>query len=64
MNTHLQTTLTLLFFAGFIAALYYFPLITMVSIVILFLYTALYAEIKQTEEQIKNGENKTTDGNN
>jgi hypothetical protein len=63
MNTHLQTTTTLLFFAGLVAALYYFPVITMVSIVILFLYAALYAEIKQTEEKIKNGKDtRTTEG--
>jgi hypothetical protein len=35
----------------------------MVSIVILFLYAALYAEIKQTEEKIKNGKDtRTTEG--
>ena len=64
MKTHLQTTSTLLFFTGFIAALYYFPVITLTSVLILFLYVALYAEIKQTEEQKENGENKTTNGNN
>ena len=64
MKTHLQTTLTLLFFAGFVTAIYFAPTITMVSMVILFFYAALYAEIKQTEVQKKNGENKTIDGNN
>ena len=63
MNTHLQTASIILLFAGFVVAIYFTPIITIVSMLILFLYASLYSEIKQTEEQKKN-EKKTTRENN
>jgi hypothetical protein len=63
MNTHLQTASTVLFIALLATGIYFEPIATLVVITFLFLYTAVYAEIKQTEDQKKN-EKKTTRENN
>ncbi len=63
MKEHLQTTSTLLFIVALATGIYFTPIITLVVVTLLFLYTAIYAEITEAKQK-KNGEDKTTDGNN
>ena len=62
MNTHLQTASTILFIAVFATGIYFEPIATLVVITFLFLYTAVYAEIKESKQ--KKNEKKTTSENN
>jgi len=54
MNTHLQTTATVLFIVALATGIYFAPISTLVAMTLLFLYTAIYAEIKESKEN-KNG---------
>jgi hypothetical protein len=63
MNTHLKTTTTLLVLAAIIAGLYFIPVATVIGFALLFLYGVIYAEIKETEEKLKENGRKT-EGNN
>ena len=63
MKEHLQTTSTLLFIVALATGIYFTPITTLVVVTLLFLYTAIYAEITEAKQK-KNGEDKTTDGNN
>ena len=63
MKTHLQTTSTLLFIVTLATGVYFEPVATLVTLALLFTYTAVYAEFKQIEEQKENGEDtRTTEG--
>jgi hypothetical protein len=64
MNTHLKTTLTLLSIVAIATGVYFDPITTLVVVVLLFSYIAIYTDIKETEnEKKKNGEyNRTTEG--
>ncbi len=53
MNTHLKTTTTFLTLAAIVAGLYFIPTITVIGFTLLFLYGAIYAEIKESEEKLK-----------
>jgi len=64
MNTHLKTTTTLLVLAAIVAGLYFIPVATVIGFALLFLYGVIYAEIKETEEKLKENEKKTTKENN
>ena len=53
MNTHLKTTTTLLTLAAIVAGLYFIPVATVIGFALLFLYGVIYAEIKESEEKLK-----------
>ncbi len=59
MNTHLKTTTTLLTLAAIVAGLYFIPVATVIGFTLLFLYGAIYAEIKESEEKLKENGGKT-----
>jgi hypothetical protein len=63
MNTHLKTTSTLLVLAAIIAGLYFIPVATVIGFALLFLYGVIYAEIKETEEKLKENGRKTEENN-
>jgi hypothetical protein len=63
MNTHLKTTTTLLTLAAIVAGIYFIPVITIVSFIVLFFYAALYAEIKESEEKLKENGKKIEENN-
>jgi hypothetical protein len=62
MNTHLQTTTTLLVLAAIVAGLYFFTAITLFLFILTIVYAVIYTEIKESKEN-KN-EEKTTRENN
>ena len=53
MNTHLKATTTFLTLAAIIAGLYFIPVATVIGFALLFLYGVIYAEIKESEEKLK-----------
>ena len=53
MNTHLKTTTTFLTLAAIVAGLYFIPVATVIGFALLFLYGVIYAEIKESEEKLK-----------
>jgi hypothetical protein len=63
MNTHLKTTTTLLTLAAIVAGLYFIPVATVIGFALLFLYGVIYAEIKETEEKLKENGGKTKEDN-
>jgi hypothetical protein len=63
MNTHLKTTSTLLVLAAIVAGLYFIPVVTVIGFALLFLYGVIYAEIKETEEKLKENGRKTEENN-
>jgi hypothetical protein len=63
MNTHLKTTSTLLVLAAIVAGLYFIPVATVIGFALLFLYGVIYAEIKETEEKLKENGRKTEENN-
>jgi hypothetical protein len=63
MNTHLKTTSTLLVLAAIVAGLYFIPVATVIGFALLFLYGVIYAEIKETEEKLKENGGKTEENN-
>jgi hypothetical protein len=63
MNTHLKTTTTLLVLAAIVAGLYFIPVATVIGFALLFLYGVIYAEIKETEEKLKENGGKTEENN-
>jgi hypothetical protein len=54
MNTHLQTTATLLILAAIVAGLYFFTVETLFLFILTIVYAIIYAEIKESKEN-KNG---------
>jgi uncharacterized membrane-anchored protein len=53
MNTHLKATTTFLTLAAIVAGLYFIPVATVIGFALLFLYGVIYAEIKESEEKLK-----------
>ena len=53
MKTHLKTATTFLTLAAIVAGLYFIPTITVIGFALLFLYGVIYAEIKESEEKLK-----------
>ena len=53
MKTHLKTATTFLTLAAIVAGLYFIPVTTVIGFTLLLLYGAIYAEIKESEEQLK-----------
>jgi Na+-translocating ferredoxin:NAD+ oxidoreductase RnfD subunit len=54
MNIHLKTILNCLVLIAIITAIYFFPIAVLVTAVVVFMYTAIYAEIQETENRKKN----------
>jgi hypothetical protein len=63
MNTHLKATTTFLTLAAIIAGLYFIPVATVIGFALLFLYGVIYAEIKESEEKLKENGGKTEENN-
>jgi hypothetical protein len=63
MKEHLKTTTTLLFIVALATGIYFTPIITLVVVTLLFLYTAIYAGIKESEEKSKENGGKTEENN-
>ena len=63
MNTHLKTTTTLLTLAAIVAGLYFTPVATVIGFALLFLYGVIYAEIKESEEKLKENGKKIEENN-
>ncbi len=63
MNTHLKATTPFLTLAAIIAGLYFIPVATVIGFALLFLYGVIYAEIKESEEKLKENGGKTEENN-
>ncbi len=63
MNTHLKTTTTFLTLAAIVAGLYFIPKITIIGFILLLLYGMIYAEIKETENKLKENGGKNKENN-
>jgi hypothetical protein len=63
MKAHLQTTTTVLFIVALATGIYFAPITTLVAMTLLFLYTAIYAEIKESEEKLKENGGKIEENN-
>ena len=63
MKAHLQTTTTVLFIVALATGIYFAPITTLVAMTLLFLYAAIYAEIKESEEKLKENGGKIEENN-